>query len=138
MGGRLALLEVPSFACRGSVCKAPVEDPVTGEEKGFDFKQHEHAAVVAYLERRSFYEELAAVVRRIVEEALKRRAIKVHSVQSRAKDAASFGKKSAEPSEADPARPKYDRPLEQITDLAGVRVITYFPSTLAEIDEVFK
>jgi putative GTP pyrophosphokinase len=72
----------------------------------------------------------------MVEEALKRRAIKVHSVQSRAKDAASLGKKSAEPSESDPARPKYDRPLEQITDLAGVRVITYFPSTLAEIDEV--
>lgn len=105
-------------------------------EKGFDFKQHTQASVAAYLERRSFFEDLAAVVRRIVEEALKRREIKVHSVQARSKDPTSLGKKAAEPSDQDPTRPKYSNPLNEITDLAGVRVITFFPSTLAEIDHV--
>ncbi len=109
---------------------------MTGDDKAFDFTRHGHEAVVSYLERRGFYEELAVVVRRIVEEALKRRGIKVHSVQSRAKDPASLARKSVQPSEADPGRPKYERPLEQITDLAGVRVIAYFPSTISDIDEV--
>jgi ppGpp synthetase/RelA/SpoT-type nucleotidyltranferase len=102
----------------------------------FDFEAHKQAAVSAYLERRSFFDDLASVVSRIVDESLKRRGIKVHSVQARAKDPTSFGKKAALPSDADPTRPKYQRPLQEITDLAGARVITYFPGTLAEIDGV--
>lgn len=105
-------------------------------EQSFDFKAHEQQAVTAYLQKHGFYEDLAAVVRRIIEESLKRRDINVHSVQARAKDPASLGKKAAQPSDGDPAKPKYVRPLEQITDLAAVRVITYFPSTLDEIDAV--
>lgn len=106
------------------------------EEERFDFSQHEHAAVAAYLEKYSFFEDLAAVVRRIVEEALRRRGIKVSSVEARAKDPASFGKKAALPLDEDPNKPRYASPLEQITDLAGVRVIAYFPSTLSEIDKI--
>ena len=105
-------------------------------EKGGDLKQHAQGAVAAYLEKRSFFDDLASVVKRIVEEALKRRDIKVHSVQARAKDPTSFGRKAAFPSEADPTKPKYSSPLEQITDLAGVRVIAFFPKTLDEIDKV--
>ena len=82
----------------------------------FDFRAHEQAAVAVYLGRRDFFEDLAVVVGRIVDESLKRRGIKVHSVQYRAKDPASLGKKAALPSEADPSKPKYERPLEQITD----------------------
>jgi ppGpp synthetase/RelA/SpoT-type nucleotidyltranferase len=105
-------------------------------EKPFDFGAHGEAAESAYFKRRDFYEDLSGVVKSIVEESLKRRGIKVHSVQARAKDPAGVARKAALPSETDPMRPKYAQPLEQITDLAGVRVITYFPSTLTEIDEV--
>jgi putative GTP pyrophosphokinase len=105
-------------------------------ETTFDFKAHEQAAVTAYLQSHSFYDDLASVVRRILEESLKRRGIKVHSVQGRAKDPSSFGRKAAQPSDEDPAKPKYSKPLEEITDLAGVRVITYFPTTLEEIDAI--
>ena len=38
--------------------------------------------------------------------------------------------------ETNPTKPKYPRPLEQITNLAGVRVITYFPKTLGEVDKL--
>ena len=102
----------------------------------FDFAAHARAAVETYLTRRTFYDELAVVVRRIIEETLKQRKINVHSVQSRAKDATSFGKKAALPSDADHMRPKYENPIEQITDLAGVRVITFFPGTITQIDAV--
>jgi putative GTP pyrophosphokinase len=105
-------------------------------DRPFDFKAHEQVAVTAYLKRHGFYADLASVVKRILEESLKRRDIKVHSVEARAKDPSSFGKKAAQPSDADPASPKYPNPLVQITDLAGVRVITYFPSTLKDIDEM--
>jgi putative GTP pyrophosphokinase len=106
------------------------------EERQCDLTEHAQAAVAAYLERRGFFEDLAVAVKRIVEEALKRRDIRVHSVQARAKDPTAFAKKASLPSDADPSQPKYTQPLEQITDLAGVRVITYFPSTLAQIDRV--
>ena len=58
----------------------------------------------------------------------------MHSVQARAKDPASLGRKAAQPSDGDPTKPKYPGPLEQISGLAAVRVITYFPSTLDDID----
>lgn len=109
---------------------------MTEPENAFDFDTHEKVAISAYRERHGFYESLAATIKRIVEETLKRREIRVLSVQARAKEPSSFGRKAAQPSEADSERPKYPRPLEQITDLAGVRVITYFPGTVGEINQI--
>jgi ppGpp synthetase/RelA/SpoT-type nucleotidyltranferase len=105
-------------------------------EKAFDFEAHQQTAVTAYLQRQPFYANLALVVKRILEESLRRRGISVHSVEARAKDPSSLGRKAAQPSDADPLKPKYPDPLREITDLAGVRVITYFPSTLADIHRV--
>jgi ppGpp synthetase/RelA/SpoT-type nucleotidyltranferase len=98
----------------------------TSAEQLFDFTEHEKSAVATYLKKMPFYSDLAAVVARIIEECLKKRIVKVHSVQHRPKDPNSFGRKAAIPSDGDPTRPKYSKPLEQITDLAGIRVITHF------------
>src|SRR5277367_1104654 len=102
----------------------------------FDFEKHERDAVVAYLERQAYYQNLAGVVSRIIEECITNRGITVHSVQYRAKDPASFGRKATIPAETDVNRPKYDRPLEQITDLAGVRIITQLHGTLVDVDRL--
>src|SRR5712671_3202419 len=104
----------------------------------FDFAEHQKSAVSDYLKVQPFYKDLASVVARIIEECLTRRDIKIHSVQYRAKDPNSFGRKAVIPSEADPTKPQYPKPLEQITDLAGVRVITHFPGTLADIDRLLQ
>jgi putative GTP pyrophosphokinase len=88
------------------------------------------------LERHLFYGNLAEVTARVIEECLKKREIKVHSVRHRAKQPSSFGRKAATPSELDPNKPKYIEPIKEITDLAGVRVITHFPGTLAEVDKL--
>lgn len=102
----------------------------------FDFASHEQTAVSAYLRVRPFYEDLSSVVARVIEECLGKRKISVHSVQSRSKDPVSFGRKSAIPSEENPELPKYDNPLEQITDLAGVRVITNVLQTIEDVDKL--
>jgi ppGpp synthetase/RelA/SpoT-type nucleotidyltranferase len=97
-----------------------------GGAKAFDFGAHERAAVQAY----------AGVIARIIEECLKKRNIKVHSVQHRAKEPASLGRKASIPSEDDPNAAKYADPIKQITDLAGVRIITHFLTTLADVDRL--
>ena len=93
----------------------------------FDYGAHEQKAIAAYLRAQPFYQALSSVIARVIEECLNKRKVVVHSVQHRAKEVGSFGRKAVIPSEADPNRPKYDRPLEQITDLAGVRVIAQTP-----------
>lgn len=111
---------------------------MTESDRPFDFATHERTAVAEYLKHYGFYSDLATVVRRIVEESLKQRSIKVHSVEARAKDPSNFGRKAAQPSDTDPTKPRYVNPLQEITDLAGIRVITYFPSTLDRIDAMLK
>jgi putative GTP pyrophosphokinase len=42
------------------------------------------------------------------------------------------------PSESDPEAPRYPDPLSQITDLAAVRVITFFTRTVSQVDEAIR
>jgi putative GTP pyrophosphokinase len=102
--------------------------------EGFDFKLHEQRAVAEYLKVRDAYRDLAAAVSRIIEECLRYRTLKVHSVNARAKDPNSFGRKASIPSDSDANAPKYRDPLREITDLAGVRIIAYFPAELVSVD----
>ena len=108
------------------------ERPVAAEK--FDFAAHEQAAVNPYLKVHPFWADVAAAVGRVIDQALKSRDIQVHSVQSRAKEPGSFGRKASEPSDADPNQPKYRDPLKEITDLSATRVITFFPRTIEAID----
>jgi putative GTP pyrophosphokinase len=101
-----------------------------------DLEVHAQAAVSAYLRVQQFYEDVASVVARVLQECVRKRGIKVHSVQHRAKDPASLERKATIPSDSDPDTPKYLDPLKDITDLAGVRVITHFPSSVKEIDRL--
>ncbi|MCR6666359.1 MAG: hypothetical protein NVV69_10170 [Methyloversatilis sp.] len=112
--------------------------PTVEQPESFDFARHEQAAVAEYLRHAAFYGELAFSAKRIAEEALKRRSIRVHSIEARAKDPASFGKKAAKPSKNDPTKPMYPNPLNQITDKAAIRIITFFPRTIQEIDEMLR
>src|SRR5260370_22607235 len=104
--------------------------------KQFDFAAHGRDAISAYLPRQAFYADLASVVARILVECLRKREIKVHRVEHRAKEADSFGRKSSTPSETDPNSPKYPEPLKEITDLAGARIITYFPKAVTDIHSI--
>ncbi|SCY46589.1 GTP pyrophosphokinase family protein [Nitrosospira sp. Nsp13] len=104
----------------------------------FDFSHHEQAAVSSYFRIASYYSDLAGATKNIAEEALKRREIRIHSIEARAKDAASFGRKAAKPSKHDPNQPMYPNPIEQINDKAAIRIITFFPRTIEEIDQMLR
>jgi hypothetical protein len=96
---------------------------MTGQEcetEALALDSHAKAAVSQYLAVQPFYANLADVVARILQECLKIRGIKVHSVQHRAKDPGSFARKAAIPSDIDSNVPKYRKALEEITDLYQV------------------
>jgi putative GTP pyrophosphokinase len=107
---------------------------VSDEDSQFDFQAHAQQAVNAYFSRQAYYREMTQAAKRILEEATRRRGIKIHSIEGRAKDPESLLRKAALPLPDDPSSPKYPEPLQQITDLAAIRVITFFPSTLGDID----
>ncbi len=106
------------------------------QKQEFDFENHADTAVSAYLARQDYYSKSCAVVASIIEECLKSKNISVHSVQHRSKDPKSLKRKASYRSEDNPAEPKYKNPLEEITDLSAVRVITHFPNTIKEIDKL--
>lgn len=79
-------------------------DAGDGEDED-PLKSHADRAVVEYLRGQPFYVDLADVVGRIAKQSLDSRGIKVHSVQSRAKDPSSFGRKASTPLEEAPSTP---------------------------------
>src|SRR6185437_15306369 len=96
------------------------DDVRAGELPGdapFDFDAHRQRALDAYEPRRQEFLECAQAVRSVVTSLLKEEDVLTQSLEARAKTAESFGRKSASPSESDPSAPKYEWPLDQITDL---------------------
>lgn len=122
--------------CGGQSIGCECSDEESSDDGKFSFDKHKSAAVAEYLKARPHYEQLCEVARLILKEALSRKAIKIQSIEGRAKTAESFGRKAAKPSEIEPQKPKYINPLEDIKDLAGVRVVAFFPGSLNEIDNV--
>jgi putative GTP pyrophosphokinase len=89
-----------------------------------------------YGKRRPLYQDFAEVIRFILQEELHSKSIRVHSIEVRAKSIESFQRKISRAREAGPGKIPEKDPLTEITDLAGVRVITFFPKTLVEVDGI--
>ena len=112
---------------------ANVKNPVP-----FDFESHRKAAVEQYAQKRELYDVFSWEIKNILTEAIESRGLKINDIQCRAKSEKSFGKKAMTPSEQNPDEPKYKNPLSDITDLAGVRVITFFPKTVSEVCQLIQ
>lgn len=108
------------------------EEDTTTEE--FDFEAHARTSAEAYRKVQQNYLQIAETVKHVLEESLRASEVAIHSIQARAKEMESFYRKVNQPSGSDPKVPKYPEPLKQITDLAGVRAIAFFPKTLTDID----
>ncbi len=104
----------------------------------FDFEKHQDDAVKEYRSVKKLYEDFAEVVRHILDEAIRSASIGVHSIDHRAKDIDRFGEKAVRPSSLDPSHPEYENPLTDITDLAGVRVITFFPRDAEGVGKIIE
>jgi putative GTP pyrophosphokinase len=103
------------------------------ENSPFDFEAHRKNAIEQYSKKQKLYEEFAWEIENILEEAIEAGSLKINEIQSRAKDEKSFGKKTMTASEQNSGEPKYKNPMSDITDLAAVRVITFFPSIVSEV-----
>lgn len=120
----------------GSELEAAAVDDAAQEE--YDFDTHRTTAIELYRRLRPTYSDLAQTVGNLLEKSLAAININVHSIEKRAKDLDSFGRKAATALDEDPAKPKYVEPLTQITDLAGCRVITFFLKNVEEVDKVIE
>ena len=104
----------------------------------FDFEKHRQVAIDQYRQVRPLYEDFCNVIKNLISHVLNANRIKVHSIEARAKTIESFGKKASSPSLDNLNAPKYRNPIIDITDLAGVRVITFYPSTQEKVDKILK
>src|SRR5438445_307965 len=77
------------------------------------------------------YTEFAEALRALVETLLKAEGIQIHSVTCRVKTKQSLSDKLSRAPE------KYNN-LEDVTDICGVRVITYFPDTVDHVAAIIE
>ena len=112
--------------------------PNSESAETFHFARHEQVAVSEYLRVVGFYADLASATKRIADEALKRREYGPTRLRPAPKTQQVFGLKSGKAVELYPNRPMYPDPLEQITDKAAIRIITFFPRTVQEIDQMLR
>lgn len=104
--------------------------------KEFDFDLHKKNAMDDYSKVRPLYEAYCINLKTILTKCIELKKIKYHSIEARPKDIERFGKKASQSSEENANEPKYKVPLSEITDMAGARIITFFPNTIDEIDNV--
>lgn len=122
----------------GSISSNTPMSEIVKDSPPFDFESHRKNAVEQYAKKRHLYEEFAWEIENILTEAIETRGLKISAIQSRAKEEKSFGKKMMTADEQNPERPKYKNAMSDITDLAGVRVITFFPSTVAKVCQLIQ
>lgn len=111
-----------------------IGDLVAEEQRTIE--QAAREAREGYESVRGLYEAFARKLAEVLEDCLSERTIVVHSVTHRAKDPESFERKAGQPSPDNPTVAKYKNPLNDITDKAAVRIITYFLSTVEEISKI--
>jgi ppGpp synthetase/RelA/SpoT-type nucleotidyltranferase len=93
---------------------------------------------IQYEQVRGSYEAFAISMGKVLEESLRASGVLILSVTPRTKTPESFERKALRMSDDDPTAPRYGRPFEEITDKAGVRVITYFLRTLDDVCRVIE
>lgn len=89
-----------------------------------------HGHIALYEKLRPSYEKLAEEIRYAVEKALQAAKINTSQILNRAKTIESFKEKIQ--------RKEYHNPLEQVTDLAGVRIVCYYEYELKRIQDLIE
>ena len=102
----------------------------------FDFEVHKKSAIEQYQKVYPLYSAFSENIRSILEKSLNVAGIRYHSIEARPKDVEKFGEKASKPSLENPNEPKYKNPINDITDLTGARIITFFPKTVTEVDKL--
>lgn len=83
-----------------------------------------------YRRRRAVFEDFEVEVRRVLELLIADAGIEIFSIDSRTKSVDSFVEKIRRKNQ------KYADPVNDVTDLAGIRVVAYFPTDVERIGEL--
>lgn len=83
-----------------------------------------------YQRNRVTYETLARKVEDIIKENLSQKHVQYHSITSRCKSLESYVEKAK--------NKNYSDPISQITDMAGVRIITYLESDVRQVADIIE
>jgi len=83
-----------------------------------------------YIEQRPTYKRLASKVESLLSEVFEMEDISYHIINSRAKELDSVREKTL--------KGKYDKPIEQIQDFAGIRIITYVEDEIGQICDIIE
>lgn len=127
------------------MCEFPCQDGCVTDEQSdetqidsdpFDFDAHRAQTVEQYRPKRGNYEDLAKTVQGLLNAAISAAGLKVQAIDERAKTEESLGNKAARPADAEGLSPKYANPLDEIQDLAGCRVITFFLDDVQEVRHI--
>lgn len=102
----------------------------------FNFDESIKLFSLEYEKNILLYEDFSKLIKGILEKSFKKNNITINNIELRTKSKENFIKKASKPSESNPNKPKYPEPLRDITDLAGVRVITFFLKTIIEINKI--
>ncbi|TPP11184.1 hypothetical protein [Rhizobium glycinendophyticum] len=102
-----------------------------GIVSGGDFEASVLRSIEEYTSARHKYVSLCDETRRIIEVSFREEGIPVHIIEGRAKSVDSFSRKARKKNSDN--GPRYRDPFREITDLSGVRIITY---TLKDVDIV--
>jgi ppGpp synthetase/RelA/SpoT-type nucleotidyltranferase len=81
-----------------------------------------------YIELRPLYKKLAEKIAQIIREVLEINGINYHAISYRAKEIESFSKKID--------KPKYNDPINELTDFAGIRIIGYVEEDVKQIQDL--
>ncbi len=95
-----------------------------------DTNQLSTADIETFNRFRPFYERLVEEVQYVLREKLRTANIKTATLAGRAKDIDSFRAKVS--------KKHYSKPLEEITDFAGVRVVCHYEMDAAQIAEIIR
>ncbi len=85
---------------------------------------------IAYKKELSRYEKFTNKLKNLIIELLQKHNIEIAQIESRTKSVESFVEKIK--------RKDYSNPLEEITDLVGIRIITYYKEDVDKIGEIIK
>ncbi len=118
--------------------KLRLADNRTRSEGYLDPVQSAGQAIDKYRDLRPLYRDFSPTVKFIIEEELSSRGIRVHSVEARAKTAESLARKIKLLSERNSREAEVPDPFKEIKDMAGVRVITFFPKAISDIERVIE
>ena len=89
------------------------------------------ATMIEYDNQCALYTEFTEKVEKLVEDLVKEKGARVHSITSRVKKKADLQRKLERPEE------KYAK-LSDVTDISGIRVITYFADEVDIVAEIIK